>query len=173
MTLYTETMGDEGVVREMNELICFSANAGEDAGRALLERYKLQTVPAILITGIDGEAEEMLVGFMDPATFVNEIQRIKRGENTISDLRAKIAGEHEELETELEERQMLAVKLGNIGEAEEAEALRQSILERDPKSTTVLGSQAHVERILNEIHEKSGDELSEWDFKPLQKYATR
>jgi len=171
--LYTETMSDEGVVREMADLICFSANAGEDQGRALLDHYKLQTVPAILITGLDGESEEMLVGFMDAATFVSEIQRIKRGENTISDLRAKIAGEHEDLETELEERQMLAVKLGNIGAGEEAEALHLSILERDPKATTVLGSQAHVERILNELNEEYGDDLSGWDFKPLEKFVKK
>jgi tetratricopeptide (TPR) repeat protein len=171
--LYAETMSDEGVIREMGDFICFSANAGEDQGRALLERYKLQTVPAILITGTDGESEEMLVGFMDAATFVSEIQRVKRGENTISDLRTKIAGEHEDLETELEERQMLAVKLGNIGAAEEAEALHQSILERDPKATTVLGSQAHVERILNEMGEEYGDDLSGWDFGPLEKFAKK
>jgi len=171
--LYTETMGDEAVVREMGDLICFSANAGEDAGRALLERYKLQTVPALLIIGPDGEAEEMLVGFLDAPTFVNEIQRIKRGENTISNLRAKLAGEHEELETELEERQMLAVKLGNIGEEEESEAMFASILERDPKATTVIGAKAHVERILNEINAESGDDLAEWDLTPLEKFARK
>lgn len=84
--LFSETMADEGVIAEMSEMICYSANAGEPQGRKLLERYGLQTVPALLVTGLEGSEEEMMVGFMDARTFINEIQRIKRGENTISNL---------------------------------------------------------------------------------------
>ena len=171
--LYNETMSNPLVVAEMSDMVCFSANAGDDQGRKLLEKYKLNTVPAMLVIGADGEAEEMLVGFIDASTFVFEMQRIKRGENTISDLRRKVAGEHEDLEGELAQRKMLAEKLGFVGDESGAEEMLQSIFDRDKKGTTVVGALAHTDRIIGEISESGGEDLSTWNLKPLAKFVKR
>ena len=170
---YSETMADALVIAEMNEMVCFSANAGEDAGRALLDEYRLTTVPAMLLIGPDGEAEEMLLGFIDASTFVNEIQRIKRGENTLSGLRAQIAGEHEELEQELAQRKMLSEKLGLMGLEDESEAQLAKILARDPKGGTETGARVGTARIVDEIAQAGGEDMASWDLDPLKKYAKK
>ncbi len=171
--LYSETMGDPGVAAEMREMICFSANAGDDAGRALLEKYGLETVPALLFIGADGNAEEMMTGFMNAGTFVSEIQRIKRGENTISNLRQRVAAEHEGLEEELAARKMLADKLAAVGDDEEAREMLDSVLARDKRGATVVGALAHTDRIIETIARKGGTDMAAWDLRPLAKFVQR
>ena len=171
--LYNETMSAPEVVSELSDVLCYSASASDEVARKLFDQFHVQTIPALLVFGPQGEPEEMLVGFMDAPTLVAEMQRIRKGENTISDLREKLAGEHESLEEELQQRSMLSDKLFNVGSHEESLAMRASILEADPKGSTYTGAMTRVNTLVEEISKAGGDDVAQWDLNPLAKVVTK
>ncbi len=60
-------------------------HADSTEGKALVEHYHISGFPTILITDKDSVEIDRIIGFLPPAEFLKELQRIQRGENTIAD----------------------------------------------------------------------------------------
>ena len=170
--LYSETMSAEPVTELMGEMVCFSANAGDDAGRALLDTYGLTTVPALLVTGPDGRDEEMITGFLSPAAFVDEMTRVRNGINTISDLSKRAHKRHASKDEEFAVRKQLAEKLGALGRMEESERVFEEMLDDDKKMNTAVVAKMKYDEL---VHRTLGDDEdpSAWDLKPMERFVSK
>ena len=171
--LYAETMQAEPVVEIMAEMVCFSANAGEDGGRAILDSYGLTTVPALLVTGPNGEDEEMLTGFMSAGAFVAEMNRIRNGVNTISDLRERAGKRYKVRDEDYAVRKMLADKLETLGRKDESAAILAELREKDRKVTTQVVAEMYFSEMVEQLYEEQGEDLSLWDFEPLEAHVAK
>ena len=54
-------------------------------GKALVGHYHISGFPTVLIVDKDSVEIDRIIGYLPPTEFLNELQRIQRGENTIAD----------------------------------------------------------------------------------------
>lgn len=84
--LDAETFTNLEVINYVNKnLTAVKMNADSSAVKELIEHYKISGFPTILIVNADSTEIDRIIGYLPPESFVNEIQRIQRGENTIAD----------------------------------------------------------------------------------------
>lgn len=60
-------------------------HADSTEGKALIEHYKISGFPTIVFVDSDSVEIDRIIGYLPPEKFLSELQRIKRGENTIAD----------------------------------------------------------------------------------------
>ncbi len=60
-------------------------HADSTEGKELIEHYKISGFPTIIFVDSDSNEIDRIIGYLPPENFLNELQRIQRGENTIAD----------------------------------------------------------------------------------------
>ena len=158
--MYGETMAQADVARKMSEFVCLSADTGTDAGYALVERYGVRTLPTVLLIRADGELEDAVIGTIYPEGFLDELNRVQEGRDTISDFAERVAAAPEDQEL----RYAYAVKLQDCGNQEAYEQITSSIIERDPKGESLLAARLIQERAKKPIFEAAATDTGELDF---------
>ncbi|MFQ5505517.1 MAG: hypothetical protein ACE5F1_12070 [Planctomycetota bacterium] len=165
--LYGETMKDAGCVRALKNLVCVSADSSKKDGAALVERYSVASMPTMLIVAPDGSAEDALVGFCAPKSFVAEMERIKRGAGTIHDLRKRSEKKPEDLAL----RYRYAEKLRHVGRTADFERVCDSIRRDDPGGKTLTGARICLEDLEKRVIES--EDPSKADVQPLARFLKR
>jgi thioredoxin-related protein len=127
------TLSDPDVVAELDSMVCYSVDT-TDPGKATVARlFPTRYLPTLVFLEPGGEWRDVLSGYIPPRKFLLELQRIKRNEGTITDLRSKLVRDEEDIDTRYE----LALKLKEIGDLlgykEEIAAIRIF----DPKRRSV------------------------------------
>ena len=77
--MFSGTMSDEKVVPLLGEFVCMGAKRNDDAGKQLIDRFHVETVPTLLFVGADGKVVDVIAGYVPVAEFTAEIERIKLG----------------------------------------------------------------------------------------------
>ncbi len=127
------TLTDASVVAELGAMLCFSVDTTDPANAPIARRFQTRAPPTLVFLEPSGELRDVLSGYIPPKGFLDELQRIKRNERTLTDLRSRLARDEKDIEARYE----LALKLKEIGELrgykEEIEAIRLL----DPKGRSV------------------------------------
>jgi len=138
------------VVQELSEILCFAVDTDTKAGYELMKRYQVQTPPTLVFIDPEGTLRDQISGYASPEPFLMELDRIRRNEGTLSNLRARIHKDPGDLDARWE----LACKLKKIGDLPGHEEQVASIRDRDPggkslASRRMLLSQLASAAILN------------------------
>ena len=169
--LWDETLTSETGQKALGEFVLYSAKHGTPQGTNLVERFNVQTLPAVVFLSPDGSPEDMIGGFIEAEGFVEETARIRRGEGTVSHLRKESAAHTEKNQEAFEARFALADRLGVLGQGDEADTILASIREDDPKGKTKLGCEMHLQHVFNQVAEAGGgdEHIEDWDLSPVEK----
>ena len=60
-------------------------HADSTEGKALIKHYKISGFPSIVFVNSDSVEIDRIIGYLPPEQFLNELNRIQRGENTVAD----------------------------------------------------------------------------------------
>ena len=169
--LWEKTLDTKAGHTLLGEFVLYSAKHGTPQGGALFERFNVSTLPTMVFLSPEGEPEDLIGGMISLDAFDAETARIRKGENTISDLRRKAAAHPEADEAGLQARFDLADRLAVLGVKEEAEGLLTSIREADPEGDTKIGARLHLDDAYDAMAVAGGGDgdgnLVAWDVKPL------
>jgi hypothetical protein len=174
VAMYQNTMADEKVVSAMGKMVCMSANTGDPAGYKLVQKYNVETLPTILIIDPGGEVEDAILGYIDPGAMADELARIGRGENTITDFRKKAAEKPDDIETQF----AYAIKLKDCGDKVNYEKVASVIKGLDPDGDTQAGARFLLEDMQTAVFasvkaEDGSYAFEKADLKPIGKYLTK
>jgi len=173
------TLADEAAIASLQDYLCVGANVASTEGRALIDHYGVQTLPTMLIILPDGKAEDGILGLAEPASFVHEMERIARGEGTVTQLAAAAhkMRKGKDMEAAVEANFKLLGKLTDVGRGEEAAAAKQQIFNLDPKGKTLTSARVRMwdamEASYAPMHAEGTSEEVAPDFAVLQKFAKK
>lgn len=169
--VWGETITTDAAAAELGEFVCFSANATQPDGAELVKRYRVTTLPTMLVVSSDGSVEEALIGFIPLGAFVSEMQRIKQGTETVSARRAAAEASPDDLDLRL----ALAMKLDFVGDEPGRDALMESIRRVDPRGRTLAGAQLALYDVKQKIVQAASDpsDPSTLDLTPAYRHLPR
>ena len=152
--LYTESLATESAAKELGDYVCYSAKLQESTGAELFGKYGIRTMPTVLMLDAEGNVEDGILGYIESKGFLDEIKRIKKGVDTVSDFRRRVAEEPKDLELAYQ----LALKLQDLGDPEGYDQVVAGIREKDPKGKTKTGADVAWRATMKEILKSTGDE---------------
>lgn len=173
--LYQETLLDPHSAEPLNEFVLVSAGHADPVGYELMQSLNVQTLPTMFFLDSSGNVEDVISGLIPPATFLHELDRIKSGELTLSNLRSLVSESEKGSEENLESRMRIATKFADLGRFEEHEEMLQSIRKLDPRGKTVPGANLLFQDTMMQVAEDGGgdEHFAEWNLKPLYKVAAK
>ncbi|MCA8981083.1 MAG: DUF255 domain-containing protein [Planctomycetes bacterium] len=119
-----ETYADASVADELSrDVLCLSLNAESVEGRRITASFGVRDYPSLLFLEPDGSPRDALSGFVTAPRLRSEVQRIKRGEETIADFRGRIDANPNDLVARI----CLSAKLRSFARTEEAEAQMDTV----------------------------------------------
>lgn len=96
--LEKDTFSQASVGEVMKGFVNVQLDAEKGEGPDLAKRYGVRGFPTMLVVDAAGDEVDRIVGYLPPAEFTKEAQRILRGDGTIPSLRAKVAAAPDDLE---------------------------------------------------------------------------
>ena len=85
-----DTFSDDKIIDFANDhLISLKIDAEKGSGPKQKEKYRVRGYPTIIILDNSGNELDRIVGYLPPEDFLKELNRIKNGTNTLSDLQLK------------------------------------------------------------------------------------
>lgn len=119
-----ETYADSSVVQELSSgILCLSLDAESLEGRRITTAFGVRDYPSLLFLEPDGSPRDALSGFVTAPRLRTEVQRIKRGEETIADFKKRIDANSNDLVARIR----LSAKLRLFARTEEAEAQMDTV----------------------------------------------
>ncbi len=85
------TFADPAVAALTARMVALRVDADGELGEQLSLRFGVRMLPAMVFLNAQGEPEDALEGYRDAAAFGAELQRILRGERTVTDLERRAA----------------------------------------------------------------------------------
>ena len=166
--MFGETLSDQAVMQKLADYVCMGCKREEAAGKALFDRFNISRVPTVLIVEADGQVEDAVVGMQAPKLFLDELDRIAKGEDTVASVRKAAEGKPSDPGLQMR----MAKKLRDIGDTTTANKTLAAIISADPKLKTEVAGEARLLQILDETFRP---ELgpSEVELKPLQQYVIK
>ena len=164
---YQNTLGDPRTAEVLAPYVLMGAKHGTEAGNALFERYGVKTLPTVLFVRADGTPEDAVAGFAETDAFLQEMERISKGELTMSALVAALEEADPRSPEAFELRYRIATKRRDLGdEAGGVEALA-AIAKMDRRGKTLHGVRAALDLFEAEL----GEAPDAWELAPLEKLA--
>lgn len=87
------TFSDPAVVEIMEGFLCFAADGEKEGLQELSQQLGVRVFPGLLFLDSKGTPVDKFEGYHSPRTFLREVQRIQRNEETIPGLRARVGAE--------------------------------------------------------------------------------
>ncbi len=131
----------------MKDILCINIDAESKVGAPIAKRFGVNGYPALLLLTPEGTPDEKIGGYLPPDNFKKEIQRVRSGKGTVSDLRKQVGADKKNLD----KRFQLANKLKELGDTTGHDALLAEIKKLDPDGKSLpmrrLAYDAVVEKI--------------------------
>ena len=127
--LDADVFSQESVATALDDLVCLSVDAESKTGAPVAKRFNVLAFPTLLVLNSDGSVRDTIAGYMPPAEFIAEIERIQADEGTLSALRRRV----EEEPASIEARFDLANKLESLGDSAGYDEQVAAIRELDPE----------------------------------------
>lgn len=131
----------------MSDLLAFPIDTESEAGAPIAKQYNVNGLPALLFLNSDGSVRDLISGYLPPEPFLEEVQRIKRNEDTISGYRKKVEADPDDLYA----RYKFAQKLESVGDLAGAKAQKAEIRKRDPEGKTVASRRLKFEEAMARV----------------------
>ncbi|MEC7584874.1 MAG: hypothetical protein VYE77_11200 [Planctomycetota bacterium] len=166
--MFGNTLSDKAVTQKLADYVCMGCKREDAAGKALFDRFNISRVPTVLIVESDGLIEDAVVGVKAPKLFLDELDRIAKGEDTVASVRKAAEGSPDDAALQMR----MAKKLRDIGDSKSANKTLAAIIEADPKLKTEVAGEARLLQILDETFRP---ELgpAEVELKPLQQFVIK
>lgn len=163
--LWAQTLSTKAAERHLSRFVCHSAKATTKAGRELVQRFFVRTLPSLVFVNPDGSLDDAVFGFVPPATFASEMQRVVAGNQTLSTLRAAVAAKPDDVDR----RFALAQKLGFVNDQKGSQEQLQAIRDQDPEGATTAGAEVLLFEIRKQIGDTATDKanVATWDLQPM------
>ena len=110
--------------------------------KEIIQHYKISGFPSIVFVDKDSTEIDRIIGYLPPEEFLNELQRILSGENTITDYIKRTTENPEDFDL----WKILAGKYEDRGDLSSAMEVWESVAEAD------IGEQSTVQYKLVELH---------------------
>ena len=110
--------------------------------KEIIQHYKISGFPSIVFVDKDSTEIDRIIGYLPPEEFLNELQRIQRGENTIADYIKRTTENPEDFDL----WKILAGKYEDRGDLLSALEVWESVTEAD------IGDQSTVQYKLVELY---------------------
>jgi hypothetical protein len=160
-----ETLPDATVGAELADLICLRFDNENDARFEQLRRtFNVETYPTFVVTNARGKIEDRIEGFIPVEPMVQQMQRIKSAEGTVSWHRAQV----EEEPDNLEHQYSLAQMLDGVKDYKTAGKTYDGIRRADPEGHTAPGMRLILSETWNQVAEAGGDDRANWDLEPIR-----
>ena len=85
-----------------NHLISLKIDAEKGSGPMQKEKYRVRGYPTIIVLDNSGNELDRIVGYLPPDNFLKELNRIKNGTNTLSDLQLKFSENSNDIAIQLD-----------------------------------------------------------------------
>ncbi|KAA3614306.1 MAG: hypothetical protein DWQ01_00970 [Planctomycetota bacterium] len=155
-----DAFGNGEAVASLQDFICVGANTARTDGYALVQQYNVRSLPTMLVIKPDGAVEDGVIGFIDAKGFTKEMNRVRRGEQTVSDFRQKVKDNPKDLDA----RYALAVKLFDVGDENGHDEVVAGILKADPKGKQLVAAKLHMDLARKEALKNAMNEKGEFAF---------
>jgi thioredoxin 1 len=144
-----DTYTDDSVLLTMKDIICLSIDAESKDGAPIAKKYNITGYPTMVVLEGDGSLRDQLVGFMPPAKFKEEIERVRADKGTVGDLKKQVDGDGKSLD----KRWKLASKLKELGDAKGYDAQMAEIKKLDPDGKSLPMRQAAFEDTMAKVND--------------------
>jgi thiol-disulfide isomerase/thioredoxin len=119
-----ETYTDLAVAQEFSSgIVCLSLDAESVEGRRISASFGVQDYPSLLFLEPDGSPRDAISGYVTAPRLRSEVQRIKRGEETVADFHKRITADPNDLVARI----CLSAKLRRFARTVEAEAQMNTV----------------------------------------------
>ena len=85
-----------------NHLISLKIDAEKGSGPKQKEKYRVRGYPTIIVLDNSGNELDRIVGYLPPDNFLKELNRIKNGTNTLSDLQLKYSKNSDDITIQID-----------------------------------------------------------------------
>ena len=126
--------------------VALRLDAEKDQGPELVERYRVQAYPTLLVLDGDGLELGRLVEVADAATLISGLGEIAERGDPLAGLEARAAAQENPHAGHLEARYRLALAYALRARREEAEVAYQAVLAGDPENRQGLAAKALYDR---------------------------
>ena len=126
--LERDTFGAAEVAKALDGYVIARYDAGQDRGREVADRFRVRAYPTVLFTDAEGAELDRVVGYLPPAQFVAEAERIRRGVGTLPAL----AASHAKDPASLGISAAYGRKLVRAGDYATAEPLLRAVVDAQP-----------------------------------------
>lgn len=144
-----DTYTDDGVLATMKDIICLSIDAESKDGAPIAKKYSISGFPTMVILEGDGSLRDQLVGFMPPAKFKEEIERVRADKGTVGDLRKQVDADAKNVDKHWK----LASKLKELGDSKGFDAQMSEIKKLDPDGKSLPMHQAAFDATMQKVNE--------------------
>ena len=98
-----DTFSDEKIIDFANDhFISLKIDAEKGSGPKQKEKYRVRGYPTIIILDNSGSELDRIVGYLPPEDFLKELNRIKDGTNTLSDLQLKYSKNSDDITIQID-----------------------------------------------------------------------
>ncbi len=98
-----DTFSNEKIINFANDnLISLKIDAEKGSGPEQKEKYRVRGYPTIIILDNSGNELDRIIGYLPPDNFLKELNRIKNGTNTLSDLQLKYSENSNDIAIQLD-----------------------------------------------------------------------
>ncbi|KAA3614307.1 MAG: hypothetical protein DWQ01_00975 [Planctomycetota bacterium] len=169
-----ESLNQPEVIQALQSMTLMDVEASSPHFAKLNEQFKPRTFPTLVFVRADGKADEVVAGFMPAVDLVKEVERVRKGQNTLTFWEHKVQLEPQDLEA----RYNLGNKKWDLGDDQGYFAELEAIRAADPEGKTLTrrridlrelqedvygcrreGKELHLEPLLEFLAEETYDEL--------------
>ena len=144
-----DTYSDERVLAATQGWICLNIDAESETGAPIAREYPINGFPTMIVLEPDGSVREVLSGYLPPAAFLAEVERITANRDTLSALRAAAAAEGAGVDA----RWKYASRLMEIGDEKGVDAQVAAIRKLDPEGKSLAMHYVAFQDALKRINE--------------------
>jgi thioredoxin-related protein len=143
-----DTYSDDSVAAEMKDIVCFNIDAESKEGVPLAKKYNVRGYPALILLSSDGSFRDQIGGYLKPEEFKREIQRVRSGKGTVTELRQQVDAD----KSNVDKRYALANKLKEIDDKSGVEEQMTEIKKLDPEGKSLPMHQLAFEKVIAGIN---------------------
>ena len=98
-----DTFSNKKIIDFANDhLISLKIDAEKGSGPKQKEKYRVRGYPTIIVLDNSGNELDRIVGYLPPENFLKELNRIKNGTNTLSNLQLKYSKNSDDITIQID-----------------------------------------------------------------------
>jgi tetratricopeptide (TPR) repeat protein len=162
--MFSGTLSDKKVAEALAGHVCMAAK-DDAAGKPVLAKYGIESVPTVLFLDPAGAVVDVVTGYIPVAEFLGELKRIGEGKETIGALRKQCDGAPADLALQMR----LVRKLRSAGDKKGSAAVIAAIVAKDPKFVAEAAAEAKMLEICDQTF-RPDVPPQDVDLKPLRTF---